>query len=216
MKWWKILGIVLLAYTIIAGFLVPAPRLDITNETIRNQYFHVPMWFAMMIILLVSVIYSIKYLRSNKAEHDFIAVESANVGILFGILGITTGMLWAQYTWGAFWNNDPKQTCAAIGLLVYFAYIVLRNSIEEEQTRARISAVYNIFAFPVLIALLYVIPRYTDSLHPGNGGNPGFNMYDLDSKMRMIFYPAIIGWTLLGVWVMEMRYKLRKFEFYNN
>jgi heme exporter protein C len=62
------------------------------------------------------------------------------------------------------------------------------------------------------IWLLLILPRMTDSLHPGNGGNPGFNQYDLDSKMRAIFYPAIIGWTLLGVWMMQMGVKLKKIE----
>ena len=52
----------------------------------------------------------------------------------------------------------------------------------------------------------------TSSMHPGSGGNPGFNMYDLDSKMRMVFYPAVIGWILLGVWIATVRIRIQNVE----
>lgn len=211
-NWWKVLAVALLAYTLIGGLLLEVPRLAILNETIRALYFHVPMWFGMILLLLVSVIYAVKYLRSGDLRHDNISVEFSYVGILFGVLGIFTGMVWAKFTWGDYWSSDPKQNAAAIGLLIYFAYIVLRHSLEDEQQKARISAVYNIFAFAALVPLLFILPRLTDSLHPGNGGNPGFNAYDLDSKLRMVFYPAVIGWTLLGVWMASLRIRLRLLE----
>lgn len=208
--WWKGLAILLLGYTLIGGLLMDVPRLVILNETIRVLHFHVPMWFGMILLLLVSVVYSVKYLGSGRPEHDAVAVEFAYAGILFGVLGILTGMVWAKFTWGDYWSGDPKQNAAAIGLLIYFAYIVLRNSLEDEQQKARISAVYNIFAFAALVPLLFILPRLTDSLHPGNGGNPGFNAYDLDSKLRMVFYPAVLAWTLLGVWFASLRVRMRK------
>lgn len=210
--WWKALAIVLLLYTVTMGFLGNVPHLPILNETIRNLYFHVAMWFAMMILLTVSVVYSVKYLRSNILDHDTVAVEMANMGILCGVLGLTTGSVWARFTWGDWWTNDPKLNAAAIGMLIYLAYLVLRNSLEDEQQRARIAAVYNIFAFAVFIPLIFILPRLTDSLHPGNGGNPGFNSYDLDSQLRKVFYPAVLGWTLLGVWVASLRIRVRRLE----
>ena len=92
-------------------------------------------------------------------------------------------------------------------MLIYFAYLVLRNGIKDDEKRAKISAVYTIFAFSLMIPLIFVLPRMVDSLHPGNGGNPGFNAYDLDNRMRMIFYPAVIGWFLLGKWISELKYR---------
>jgi heme exporter protein C len=211
-NWWKVLASVLVLYSVVAGLLAPVPELPILHETIRNLYFHVPMWFAMIILFLVSVIYSIRYLASGKEEHDLMSVEFVNAGIVFGVLGLLTGMIWAQFTWGRFWTNDPKLNGAAIATLLYLAYSVLRNSLEEEQKRARISAVYNIFAFPIMIVLLFVLPRMTDSLHPGNGGNPAFSSYDLDSGMRAVFYPAVFGWILIGVWVATLRYRIRRIQ----
>ncbi|WP_445223448.1 cytochrome c biogenesis protein CcsA [Catalinimonas locisalis] len=209
-SWWKILTVVLMVYTITAGLLFEVPRLAILNETIRVLYFHVPMWFGMLILLAVSVVYSIKYLSTPSQKIDNYAIEFANAGILFGVLGILSGALWANFTWGSPWSSDPKQNAAAIALLIYFAYLVLRNSLQDEQQRAKISAIYNIFAFSALIPLLFILPRLTDSLHPGNGGNPGFNAYDLDSKLRLVFYPAVLGWTLLGMWFTSLRIRIRE------
>jgi heme exporter protein C len=119
-----------------------------------------------------------------------------------------TGMEWANFTWGEPWSNDPKQLGTAISMLIYFAYMVLRGGMKDEEKRAKISAVYNVFAFALMIPLLWILPRMVDSLHPGNGGNPGFNTYDLDSNMRLVFYPAVIGWILLGVWFATLRIRI--------
>ncbi len=210
--WWKILCVILLLYTIIGGLLMPVPALNILHETIRNLYFHVTMWFTMMVIFLVSFIYSIKYLNKAERNYDIIACEAANIGILFGTLGLITGSIWAKFTWGEFWSNDPKELCALIAWLIYLAYFILRGSFTDMDKRARVSAVYNIFAFVLMIPILFVIPRMTDSLHPGNGGNPGFNTYDLDSDLRKVFYPAIVGWILLSVWLLDLRVRMRKIE----
>jgi heme exporter protein C len=211
-NWWKILSILLLIYTAIGGLLFWVPRLVVVNETIRALYFHVPMWFSMISLFGTSSWCAIRYLRNPNASSDIYSVELAHVGFVFGMLGIFTGMLWAQYAWGTWWHGDPKQNGAAITLLIYSAYFVLRASVENEDQRARLSAIYNVFAFIAMIPLIFIIPRMQDSLHPGSGGNPGFNMYDLDSSMRVVFYPACIGWILLGFWIATLRIRLRLIE----
>ncbi len=205
---WKPLSLILILYTIWAGMIWETPRLPILNETIRNLYFHVPMWFGMIIILLVACIYSIMYLNTKNIKYDIYSNQMTNVGILFGILGLVTGMIWAKYTWGEMWSGDAKQKGSAWGLFIYFVYLILRYSVSDPTDRAKFSSVYNILAYLALVPLLFIFPRMQDSLHPGNGGNPGFNSYDLDSRMRMIFYPAVIGWTLLGVWLATLRARL--------
>lgn len=207
--WWKLLAVVLLSFTILGGLLLEVPRLVILNESIRNLYFHVPMWGAMLTLLTTSMVYSIKYLSGQDQKMDIRAVEFANGGILFGMLGLTSGMMWATYTWGEPWTGDPKQNSSAIAMLIYLAYFVLRNSLEDEQQKGRISAIYNIFAFSTLIPLLFILPRMAESsLHPGNGSNPGFDSYDYDSKLRIVFYPAVIGWALIGVWMTSLRIRI--------
>lgn len=208
-NWWKWLTVILLVYTFIGGFLFPVPRLPILNETIRVLHFHVPMWFGMIFLFLASVIHAIRYLSKGQSRSDIISSQLAAIGVIFGILGMLTGMFWATFTWGEPWSSDPKQNAAAIALLIYFAYFILRGSIQDEQQRAKISAVYNIFAFAAMIPLLFILPRMTDSLHPGNGGNPGFNTYDLDNNLRKVFYTAVAGWTLLGFWIATLKIRIK-------
>ncbi len=214
--WWKVLAVLLIFSTLITGLLLPVPHLPILHETIRNLYFHVPMWMGMLSVFVISVIFSVMYLNTGKEEYDLASVECVNTGLLFYALGLVTGMLWAKYTWGEFWSGDPKQNSAAIAFLLYCAYLVLRNSIDEEQKRGKISAIYNIFAFPIMVVLIFVLPRMTDSLHPGNGGNPAFGKYDLDNRMRVAFYPAMAGWTLLAIWIATIRFRIRLIEYKKN
>ncbi|MBA3647897.1 MAG: cytochrome c biogenesis protein CcsA [Chitinophagales bacterium] len=211
-SWWKFLCVVLIAYTIIAGFLIPSPDLPILHESIRNLYFHVPMWFGMTLLLFISLYYSIRYLRNNSIKYDVYSSSCAGIGLLFGTMGILTGMQWAKTTWGAWWVNDPKLLGAAVGMLIYLAYFVLRSSIDDIDRRAKVAAVFNVMSFSIFIPVIFIVPRLTDSLHPGNGGNPGFSAYDLDGDMRLVFYPAVIGWTLLGVWLMTLWSRLRLME----
>lgn len=207
--WWKLLSFLLLLIVVLVGFTSKVPRLPILNETIRNLYFHVPMWFGMTTFLFISLVNAILYLRKPDPLSDLRSVEYNNMGLCFGVLGLLTGMVWAKATWGTFWTQDPKLNAAAIGMLIYAAYVVLRGAIQDEEQRARISAVFNVFAFPAFMALIYILPRLTDSLHPGNGGNPGFNQYDRDREMNIIFYSSVIGFILLGVWITSLRVRYR-------
>jgi len=210
--WWKVLCVILLVYTIIGGFLIPIPELDILHESIRNLFFHVPMWFAMTLLLLVSIVYSIRYLITHNLRDDVLAASSVKVALTFGIAGMLTGMQWARSTWGAWWVNDPKLLGAAVGLLLYLAYFILRGSIDDMDRRARVAAVTNIMFYAIFIPAIFVVPRLTDSLHPGNGGNPAFSSYDLDDNMRLVFYPAVIGWTLLAGWIMTIVARIKLIE----
>ncbi len=188
------------------------PYREILYQSIRNTFYHVPMWFAMMLILIFSTVYSIRYLNKGNIEDDIIASQAVNVALMFGALGLTTGMFWATYTWGKPWPNDPKLNGAAVGVIIYLAYIVLRGSLTDEIKRAKISAVYNVFAIVIFTLFIFIIPRLTDSLHPGNGGNPAFSKYDMDSHLRLFFYPAVIGWCMLGFWVLSIGVRIKLLE----
>lgn len=195
------------------------PRLYILNETIRNLHFHVSMWFSMMILFIISFIHSVRYLNSGHYKMDIPARNYAATGTVMGILGYVTGALWANYTWVTDQSQslgsvlkEPKLIGAAIALLIYGAYFVLRGSFTDIDKRARISAVYNIFAFLMLFPSIWIIPRLVGSLHPGapgsDSGNPALNFNDIDSRLRMVFWPAVAGWTLLGVWISTLQIRI--------
>jgi heme exporter protein C len=188
------------------------PFRGILYETIRNTFFHVAIWFAMFILLIIGLIYSIKYLRSSHLDDDAVASSFTHVAVFFGLIGIATGSVWAKNTWGAYWTNDPKLNMSAVALMIYLAYSILRSSISGDDRRARVAAAYNIFAFVAMIPLIFIIPRLTSSLHPGNGGNPALGGEDLDNTLRMVFYPAIIGLTLLGAWISSVLYRIKRIQ----
>ncbi|GAB4135223.1 MAG: hypothetical protein Fur0041_09100 [Bacteroidia bacterium] len=188
------------------------PFRHILYESIRNLFLHVPMWFTMIALLAFAVYNNIRFLRGFDLNFDQRSHEAVMTALAFGVLGLLTGSVWARATWGAWWVDDVKLNGTAITLLAYLAYMVLRNAIEDEQKRARVSAIYSIFAFVMMLVLIGILPRLqgTDSLHPGNGGNPAFSSYDLDNRLRPIFYSAVFGWILLGFWIYNIRLRIRK------
>ncbi len=183
------------------GVLLNIPRIPILEHTARNLYFHVPMWFTMMALTMLSAWHSLRVLQTGSHVYDLRAKSAAIVAVCFGILGLLTGSVWARWTWyvesGLWWNFDPKQSMAAIQVLIYAAYFALRNAVDDEKERTRIAAAYNLLAFITVPFLLYVLPRQMESLHPGAEGNPAFSEIT-DPILRVVFYAAVIGFIGLA------------------
>lgn len=213
--WWKALAVIILVYVIIAGFTIEIPIIGTNGQSSRGLFFHVPMWICMYTMFTISVVNSVLYLAKYDLRKDAYASAAASVGVFYGILGFATGTLWATYTWGGSFTRDPKQMLTAVALMIYMAYLVLRLSIPDIDKRARISAVFNVFAFALLIPLTYIIPRMVDSLHPGSATTPGFASSDTDNNMKWVLYPAFIGWTLLSVWIYTLLVRYKKLELKN-
>jgi heme exporter protein C len=213
--WWKIMGLFLVLYSLIAGLLIPIPDLPVIHESIRNIFYHVCMWFTLLTLLSISAVNAVRYLAGFDEKYDYRSVEAASTGVFFGILGLVTGSIWARFSWGAFWTNDPQLNGAAVSMLIYAAYFVLRGSMNDSEKRARISAVYNIFAYIMMIIFLLILPKLAQgSVHPGKGGNP-MALVGLDTKMRLVFYPAVIGWIIIGVWIYQIKLRLRIINEFN-
>jgi heme exporter protein C len=190
------------------------PNRPILNESIRNLLYHVPMWFSMIFVLSLAAWYAIKYLNKGSIDHDLRSDALVRIGILAGILGCVTGSFWAHVTWDSWWPRDPKLNGLAIGMVMYLAYLLLRAGIRDEHQKARISAVYNLFVFPIFIALIIIMPKISgESNHPGAGGTVTFKQYDLDNTLRMFFYPAVLGWILLFSWLGSLLYRYKKLEY---
>lgn len=209
MQLWKYIVAVWLTLVITFGFLISIPRIPILEESARNLFLHVPMWFTMMIAFAMAFYYSIRYLNDLELKWDRKAETATAIGLLFGICGLLTGALWARFTWGTWWTfAEPRMNLSALGMLIFVAYFILRKAFNDPDKRAKIAAVYNIFGVTTIPFLLYIIPRQLPSLHPGAEGNPAFS--DMTApELRLIFYPAIIGFIGLAIWMMDIlnRYK---------
>lgn len=191
------------------------PNRSLLYESIRNLNFHVPMWFTMIMLQTVSLVFSILVLRKGRELHDRGAVQAVNVSLLFAFMGLITGSIWARATWGGWWTNDAKLNGAAVTVLIYLAYLVLRGSVNDPAKRARLAAIYNIFAYVLMQLFIMALPRMNDTLHPGSGGNPAFSQYDLDSSLRPVFYAAVLGWMGIGAWLLNLRYRMARIQLHH-
>ncbi len=196
---------------LLGGFLINVPKIPILEHTARNLYFHVPMWGVLLFGTGLSAFHSVRMIQKGRFLSDIKASSAAQTAFAFGIFGLLTGIFWSRFTWytsaGLWWNNDPRQTMVVAGLLVYSAYFVLRNSIDDPEKRSKISAVYNLFAFATLPFLLYVVPRQLKSLHPGAEGNPAFSEIT-DPVMRMVFYPSVLCFIAIYLWLYSQRSRI--------
>ena len=214
-NWWKFLCAGLLIYAVIAGFFVPVPEKPVIGESLRNLFFHVGMWFAMLSMLITGFVNSIRYLATFEEIYDAYAEEAIRNGLVFGLLGIVTGMIWGNFSWGSPWVKDAKLNGAAAGLLIYFAYLVLRSSVGDNNKRAKVAAVYNILAFFLWIVFVLLLPRVSgDSIHPGTKGDEVTILpQHLESTVRIVFYPAMVGWILMSIWILQIRIRIREINF---
>lgn len=222
---YKILCISLLIYSLLFGLVKTLP--DIGGEiqqSARNLFYHVPMWFTMYLMMFLSWLFSVMYLWKRFLWLDTVASEAATVGVFFGMLGLSTGIIWSRVTWGAllsdydtdaWWVWDPKQTLALASILMYGAYLFLRSSIDDPRKKSLVSGVYNIFAFANLFPLTYIIPKLVGGLHPGTSETaPVFSAKGIGDAYRIVFYPAIIGFMLLACWILELRIRAKQINTY--
>jgi len=206
---WKYVVAIWMTLVIVFGFIISIPDIPILEQTARNLFLHVPMWFTMMVGFSMAFVYSVRYLNSEDLKWDRKAETATSVGLLFGICGLLTGALWARFTWGTWWTfSEPRMNLSALAMLIFVAYFILRSAFNDEVKRAKISAVYNIFGVTTVPFLLYIIPRQLPSLHPGAEGNPAFSEITAP-ELRYIFYPAVVGFIGLSIWLMDIvnRYK---------
>lgn len=214
LKPWKYAVAGWMTLVIVAGFLIPIPDIPILKQSARNLFLHVPMWFTMSVCFAAGLVYSIRYLNDPKPATDRKAETATQVGLVFGICGLITGAVWARFTWGTWWTfAEPRMNLSALGMMIYVAYFVLRSAFDNPEKRAKIAAVYNVFAATTIPFLLYIIPRQLPSLHPGADGNPAFSEITAP-ELRYIFYPAVVGFIALSIWLSNIvnRYKKVKVQ----
>jgi heme exporter protein C len=206
----RLLVFVWIAAWMVAAF-VWAPLVPVLGETTRVLYFHIPAAWVTVVALGWSMLHSILYLRSRRIEHDHHAAAAAEIGILFCIVATVSGSMWAKAMWGSYWNWDPRETSIFYLLLVYAAYLALRSAIDQEERRARLSAVYSALAFVSVPFLMFVVPRIYFSLHPDPIINPRGKL-DMDPRIRIVFFAMLVGFTGLYAWLQSLRVRVARLE----
>jgi len=193
------------------ALLYPIPYIPALGDRARVLYFHVPTAWVTVLAFLMSMIYSVQYIRKKDILYDFKAASAAGLGLLFCILATVTGAVWAKFNWGAFWNWDPRQTSIFLLLLIYGAYFALRSAIESEEQRAKLSAVYSILSFITVPFFIFILPRIVESLHP----DPIINTQgkiNMDKPMLFIFLSSLAGFTALFYWMLNLKIRIARLQ----
>lgn len=208
-KTFKIILFIWMTGVFTFALLYPIPYIPALEDRARILYFHVPTAWISVLAFLMSMIFSVQYLRKKDILYDAKASSSAALGLLFCILATVTGAVWAKFNWGAFWNWDPRQTSIFMLLLIYGAYFALRSAVESEETRAKLSAVYSILSFLTVPFFIFILPRIIESLHPDPLVNQEGKI-KMDRGMLFIFLSSLAGYTAVFFWMFSQKVRLSK------
>jgi heme exporter protein C len=196
MKVLKLLLFPYMAAIIVGAFLWPAPAQGFIGESSRIVFFHVPCAWTSALVFIVAAAYSAAYLARRNPRHDDVAAAAIRLGLLFAVLALVTGSLFAKIMWGSYWNWYPRESSFLLLIFLYAACLFLRAAVEDPERRARMSAAYSLFAAVLMPFLFFVAPRVTASLHPQTVINPQGKIL-MDGPTKAVFFTTIFGFSAL-------------------
>ncbi|MBI5831318.1 MAG: cytochrome c biogenesis protein CcsA [Armatimonadetes bacterium] len=212
--WKLILGAGMLAVGAVLGLTVAMDTQALPNPWLREAYrvvfFHMPFAFAGTVYFMVGAAHAGRYLVTRNLRADRAALGSAELGLILLGLATVTGMIFARCQWGMWWNWDPRETSVFFVLLIYAAYLMLRQALpQDEALRARVSAAYLLLAVAPMIWLVAIFPRtaaqVSTSLHPVR---PPLG----PAQWRIIFWD-FAGLLILGAWLRDLQNKVTEKQF---
>jgi len=202
---------IIIAVNISASYAayVAAPTEVTMGDVYRIFYIHTPSAWVCYLTLGISLLASILFLAKRKIVYDTLAEVSAILGLIYGIVALVTGSMWANAVWGVYWNWDPRETTTLILWIAYMGYISLRLSIGNAEKRALTGAVYNILSFST-IPLSYLSIRLWQSLHPqiivpGSG-------ISITTPMIETLFLNLIAASLICVYLLRMMFNVRSLQ----
>ncbi len=189
---------------------VYAPREVIMGAVQRVFYYHVAAGWVGALAFLVTLIVSILYLATNNVKWDRIAVSSVEIGVVFTSMNIASGSIWARPIWNTWWTWDPRLTTATVMWLLYIAYLMLRQGLEDPERQRRFAAVYGILAF-TSVPLTFLAIRIWRTIHPvviGSSDPGAEGQFDMTMRMRTAFFFSLFTFTVLYATLLWHRVRL--------
>lgn len=187
-----------------------APTEATMGDVQRVFYFHVSVGWVGAIGYLLAVVAGIAYLRTANSKWDIIGVAGVEVGLVFAFLNIVTGSIWARPVWNTWWNWDPRLVTATISELIYIAYMMLRQGIDDPERRARFGAVYAILGF-ISVPLSFLSIRIWRTIHPVviASSDPGADgTFNMSADMRVAFFFSLATFTVVGATLLWHRIRV--------
>jgi heme exporter protein C len=193
----------LLAYNLYQIFLV-LPDEAMQGAIYRILFFHAPAAMVGMIGYFVALTLSVLYLSSGSFKYDSLAASVIEVSLVFSIVNIVTGSIWARIIWGVWWTWDYRLTSQLVCILIFAGYLMMRKAIEEPTQRARLSSALCIFGC-VDTVIVYKSIEWFRNNHPGpvlsfrTGGGT------MDPAMEHVFYLNLLALFLVAVALVLVR-----------
>ncbi len=199
---------------VIAVFMVLfyAPEEAVMGQVQRVFYFHVATAWVGMLGFTAAAVAGIAFLRSGRMYWDTVAMAAVEISVVFLIITIITGSIWARPVWNTWWTWDPRLTTATIMELIYAAYLMLRAGIEDPERRARFGAVYAILGF-VSVPLTFLSIRFFRTIHPvviGSGDPSATGTFDMTPKMLQAFMFSLFTFSVVFFDLLWHRVRLGK------
>lgn len=169
------------------------------GEVQRIFYIHMPAFIGAFVAFAATTFGGFMYLLTRKTKWDTLALAGVEVGLALAAVNLVTGMIWARPIWNTWWTWDPRLTLEAIMMLTYAAYLVLRASIGNAQTRRRFASVYGMLAIILVIMVIMISRIKPDTIHPtvfGPSSQQARGTFELDASAGM---SAALGVNML-VW----------------
>jgi heme exporter protein C len=197
---------------VIALYLVLfyAPREAVMGEVQRVFYFHVAAGWVGAMAFVVAAVSGIVYLAGGHRRWDRVGLSSVEIGIVFTLINIVSGSIWARPIWNTWWTWDPRLVTATVMELIYIAYVMLRQGIEDPDRRARFGAVYAIVGF-LSVPLTFLSIRIWRTIHPvviGSGDPTAQGAFDMTPKMLTAFMFSLLTFTVIYVTLLWHRLRL--------
>ena len=195
-----------------AALLYAKPAINLAGDEQAAQrifYIHMGSVIGALVAFLMSLIGSVVYLIKRDLDWDRVSQGSVELGILLGASTTLAGSIWSKPTWNTYWTWDPRLTTVTITLLIYVAYLLFRNGIDNRHNRARFSSIYALFAF-LSVPLTYYSARWFRSIHPVvfNGANPDAQgSFNIGDTMNQTLWVATIGYCLLFSTLLIFRWR---------
>lgn len=210
-----ILSLILVPATLVL-ILAFTPVEAVMGPVQKVFYFHVSAAWGGMLSFILAAAAGTGYLITRRLSWDWLSLSAIEVGVVFGLIAILSGMIWAQPIWNTWWVWDPRLTTTAIMELIYLAYFILRSGLDTPEAQARLGAVYAIVS-AATVPLTFFSIRLFRTIHPvviatGGDGGSAFNM---SPRMLFAFITSLVVFTILLADLVWNRYRLAKLQAQN-
>ena len=210
----RVLGIVVLvglALFLALALLISEPdrSLDAQGEAVRIMYLHVPAAITCYTAFLITAVASAMYLWKRTAGWDALAAASVEVGVIFTAITLVTGSIWGHFSWGTYWEWDPRLTSTSLMFVMYLGYIALRRAIIDPASRAKQSAILGLVAF-INVPIVHYSVDWWRSLHQTATVATLDPKIDGTRLLALMF--GMVVFLAIFVWMMIHRFRVEYAE----